>query len=1058
MSNLRRIFLLICALGTLSGSLVTLLGTHQQQREQLRGYIDPIQDAALPFRVPRLGINADLTQYTDQELEANLVLMQQAGIVWVRQFVYWDQIQPDDAATWSWDKWDRIIGVLSSHETIRLVPVLYQTPDWAREGTSDPTSPPTDPAAFGAFAAAFAERYGDSVDVYQIWDEPNLAHAWGGRDPQPAQYLALLTSAYHGIKASDPRASVMAAALAPTTETGPRNISDWQYLESLYQLGAADVMDAAAGKPYGFDFSPLDRTVHADSLNFSRLIGLREIMQRHNDGHTALWGSSWGWNSLPENWTGDASIWGSVSVDDRVAYTLDALKRAEREWPWLGALILYHWQPNAPIDDPIWGFALIDQENTPTALYQALVNAAGERDMSLASNGLYPAANPFTEFSGVWTFSDLGADIGWLKDSRFAFRFKGREVGLLLREGDYVAHLYPLVDGSSGAANALQRDADGNPYILLTSNSRQSEINLIPVARDLRPGPHILSAVADEGRDQYALVGYAVSDGDLSEPYRRQFNLALFTAMISAFAVFIVGVKVDWRPIFRPLNRLWSPLSEVVQLSITAAASTLLMIGMLLTFGREEPALLRREPVQLGLAVLSAGLLYLNLNVILSLISLLVLAFIFYHRPPLGLAMVIFFAPFFLFPVELYRFAFPVSELLIILTAVTWLLRVAVDWANARQKRDHTPAILWPHWNIMDIAIILWLLCGLAAVFWSAQRGLALTDFRTLFLEPALFYLIFRTTIHRQADFQRLFDALLLSGITVAVIGLFLYTRGEAIITAEGAARRLASVYGSPNNVALFLGRCIPFAITFALLARDRRRIFAGLALLVMLPAVILTQSVGGLFIGIPASIVVILILLYGRRAALPLLITTGVLIAALFIGAAVSPRIARVFTFTEGTNFIRLRLWESSLNMLQDHPLTGLGLDQFLYAYRGEYILPDAKEEPDLSHPHNMLLDYWLRLGIGGVIILIITQVAFWALMGRGLYWLRSRRERYPLLLAVGVGIAGSMGNTLAHGLIDNSIYVLDLVYVFMLLCGGAVYLAERSELNTTEPPSSSL
>src|SRR5690606_26933953 len=149
MSNIRRIFLLICALGALSGSLVTLLGTHQQQRTQLRGYIDPIQDASLPFRIPRLGVNADLTQYSEEELEANLDLMQQAGIVWVRQFVHWDEIQPE-ADTWTWDQWDRIIGAVASRDSLKLVPVLYRTPTWARGEASGPTAPSADPADFGA--------------------------------------------------------------------------------------------------------------------------------------------------------------------------------------------------------------------------------------------------------------------------------------------------------------------------------------------------------------------------------------------------------------------------------------------------------------------------------------------------------------------------------------------------------------------------------------------------------------------------------------------------------------------------------------------------------------------------------------------------------------------------------------------------------------------------------------------------------------------------------------------------------------------------------------------
>src|SRR5690606_1037984 len=111
----------------------------------------------------------------------------------------------------------RIIGAVASRDSLKLVPVLYRTPTWARGEASGPTAPSADPADFGAFAQAFAERYGDTVEVYQIWDEPNLSISWGGEHPQPAQYLAMLSSAYHAIRTSDPQAIVMAAALAPTT-------------------------------------------------------------------------------------------------------------------------------------------------------------------------------------------------------------------------------------------------------------------------------------------------------------------------------------------------------------------------------------------------------------------------------------------------------------------------------------------------------------------------------------------------------------------------------------------------------------------------------------------------------------------------------------------------------------------------------------------------------------------------------------------------------------------------------------------------------------------------
>jgi O-antigen ligase len=128
------------------------------------------------------------------------------------------------------------------------------------------------------------------------------------------------------------------------------------------------------------------------------------------------------------------------------------------------------------------------------------------------------------------------------------------------------------------------------------------------------------------------------------------------------------------------------------------------------------------------------------------------------------------------------------------------------------------------------------------------------------------------------------------------------------------------------------------------------------------------------------------------------------------------------------------LWVWQSALNIIAERPLTGLGLDQFLYAFRGTYIYPDAWQEPNLSHPHNIVLDFWVRLGIGGVLWLIAVQSAFWRGMFQTIREIKLQEQdlmRFALL----VGTAGSMVNLLAHGLVDNSVFVIDLAFVFMLL-----------------------
>ncbi|MBI1277001.1 MAG: hypothetical protein GC179_02610 [Anaerolineaceae bacterium] len=1013
------------------GSLVTTLDSVRQRDYNLRGYVDATGDTNLPFRIPRLGVNAELTQYDASTLDRNLELMEQANIIWVRQKIHWADIE-SVRGQFQWGKTDAIFAAFKQHPQLKPFVVLISEPEWARSDQHTPTAPPVNVDDFAAFAGTFADRYGAQIDYYQIWDEPNLIAAWGGQEPNATAYTSLLSATYKSIHAADPVATVVTAALAPTTETGPKNISDIIYLNDMYAVGAKDYMDAVAAKPYGFSDSVEDRMVSPDRLNFSRIIALREVMVRNGDGKKALWASEWGWNSLPDNWSGRPSIWGSVSADLQVNYTLSALNRADREWPWLGGMILSQWQPNIEANDPLWGFALIDQQDKATGLWKAL----SLRQPSMqAENGLYPAVNPFASYSGVWTFGPLGADIGWVQDSQFSFDFKGSDVALLLRQDNYTAYLYPTVDDKQ--PNALPVDASGNRYIVLTSPSQLPETNLVPVARNLSAADHTLHVIADRGWDQWAIAGFGVSSGNLSLPYEHQIAIGWLTTLFAAISVVMTSRGLSWG-FLEPVVRFTSQyLSATFQFILSIFSSLALLAGMMLTWGDGVTGIFRHEPVSLLLAIATSGLIKLQPGLVLTVIAALMLLVIFYNHIYIGLALTIFWAPFFLFPVALYQFAFPLVEIMILLTTAAWLLRLLTSYALWRQSTiSHfqvTPIKdVVSSRSAIDWLVMIWLLLGFVSLVWAARPSNATTELRVMFIEPFLFYLIFRTSKLNRSQILIIVDVFIAAGLIVAVIGLFQYVQGQAIITAEAGSRRLASVYGSPNNVALFLGRCIPFALAFTLNRADKRRqIFYVVVLIPMVIALLLTQSVGGIFIGVPLSVAAVLLLSLRQRARYAVL---G-LIALLLIGFAISlqsERFARVLDFSSGTNFYRVRAWLSAVNIIKDHPITGLGLDQFLYAFRGKYILPDAWQEPNLSHPHNVLLDFWVRLGIAGVLVLIALQTAFWR---KAIVVWRRLREHDPLYFAIIIGVIGSMINLLGHGMIDNSVYVQDLAFVFVLL-----------------------
>jgi O-antigen ligase len=333
--------------------------------------------------------------------------------------------------------------------------------------------------------------------------------------------------------------------------------------------------------------------------------------------------------------------------------------------------------------------------------------------------------------------------------------------------------------------------------------------------------------------------------------------------------------------------------------------------------------------------------------------------------------------------------------------------------------------------------MLAFVILGAASLTWAEFLPQALREWRVMLLQSFLFYLLLRLAVRDQKDWALIAETMLFTGLLLSLIGLGLYFSNQNVTVAEGGSRRLLSVYGSPNALGLMLGRYLPFAWAYVLLpVGEWRKILAGLALAAMLPALALTQSLGAILLGLPAGLAMVILGWRGRRA-LPILGGLAAAGAAALIPLSLAiPRIARLWEGDTATAFLRLNLWRSTFNMLADHPVQGLGLDQFLYAYRSRYILPQAWEDPDLSHPHNLILDYWVRLGLLGVLLALLTQYYFWR-AAWGAY-LKMRGLGLALLL----GAAGAMAAFWAHGLVDMAHFNINLSYIFALLLALVVYL----------------
>ncbi len=960
------------------------------------------------------GVSIDLTHYETDSLPEIFNSLRENNLTWLRQPVNWADIEPAPGQ-FNWQQLDQIFTALTrhnqTHPPFKIIAVLQTSPAWARPDQTPPMTPPAEVSDFGRFAHALATRYGAQIDAYQIWHEPNLSANWGNAYVDPIQYNILLREASLNIKEVQPQAVILTAALAPTLENGPLNLNEPTYLDQLYHAQTGQWFDAVAGQAYGFDSEP-GQPAHPGILNFSRITLLRDVMLGHGDADTPIWATAFGWNALPRTWDGQPSPWKSNTPAIQAQRTADALAYARREWPWLGPMLAIRWDAAGLAgNDPARGFALSE---TPEIAQKFQAAAA----QTIATPGRYPADHPSGQTGPGWRFARGLADVPRHEPRALTILFEGTRLDLSVNRGPYKGYLWITIDGQP--ANALPQNNQGQSYVVLYDPLHKNDT--VTLAQNLPYGRHTAVIEADGGWGQWAIAGWTVFNEPASAPPSAWLILTGALVVVSG-----AGLLWSFRPVLIALL-IWA--KDKVEQAITRynklgeASQLALTIGLALVF--------YFAPGPLALLLLPA------------------VALAIFLRPDFGLMLIAFSLSFFQAPKQLPLKSFSPVELGLLLTTLGFIFREGLKLTTLPRLKLRS----------MDWAALLLAALGLLATLAAPNFGVSMHEWRLVVAEAVIFYFLVRLgrdysplTPSNWRKAWRLVDALVAGAAFHALLALALYFFTNQSITAEGVRRALGPVYGSPNNLSLFLDRAWPILLAVALFPDQtaghpgsiRRGLYGGGLALVSL-TLLLTFSKGALLLGLPAAIIVMTILFLirhpsHRRRIVGLAAGLFALLAMALVPLSQTERFRTTFNFDPGsTGFFRLKLWEASLNMLRDHWPLGVGLDNFLYQYRTRYILPEAWAEPNLSHPHNLILDFGTRLGIGGIVWLVGVQLVFWINSWR-LY------TRIPASLLL--GLMGSMAVFLSHGLVDNSLFLVDLAFVFFLTAGILQNLGEKHPIS---------
>lgn len=337
------------------------------------------EPAATLFDSPEYGIQTFLWWWLAEE---DLAMTQDLGFEWVKQSFAWRDIETLEKGKFDWYRPDVIVDMVQQ-AGLKLLVRIDRQPFWSQENDWPPleNAPPADLNDFGDFCSAMAERYRGRIAAYQVWNEPNLSREWGDEPPDPAAYTELLKVCYEAIKAADPEAIVVSAGLAPTGTGLPLAIPDAEFLQGMYDAGAADYFDALGLNAPGYKAPPETPPEEGEAnpeygggrwFVFRHVEDMRDVMVANGDAESQIVILELGWTTDSVN---PDYAWHSVSEAEQAEYLVGAYQFAAENWqPWIGPMFTIYladrdWTPEA---NEQWWWAITLPDGTPRPAYHAL--------------------------------------------------------------------------------------------------------------------------------------------------------------------------------------------------------------------------------------------------------------------------------------------------------------------------------------------------------------------------------------------------------------------------------------------------------------------------------------------------------------------------------------------------------------------------------------------------------------------------------------------------------------------------------------------------------------
>ena len=313
------------------------------------------------------------TTYQDKQFAA----MKAAGITLIRQVFDWKYIEPS-RGVFNFTGYDRFVTDAADYG-IQVMPVLYDEPSFLSSRPKHAKNifnyPPKKMTSIAAFARAAADYFGpggtfwkanptvpsEPIQVWQIWDEPNLNFFWYPH-ANAKNYVAMLKSASQAIHAVDPTAEVVSAGMPQSSD----GVNLYKFVHELLAAGAGKWMNTLAVNAY----SPTASGV------IKLITHVRQILNSGGASGVALRVSEIGWSDVGPKSAYRAGVKGQATKIADVIHDFGIARSTLS----LRGFVYYAWKDSRPFKGAknFWGLhtGLLKQNGKAKRALGAFTRAA----------------------------------------------------------------------------------------------------------------------------------------------------------------------------------------------------------------------------------------------------------------------------------------------------------------------------------------------------------------------------------------------------------------------------------------------------------------------------------------------------------------------------------------------------------------------------------------------------------------------------------------------------------------------------------------------------------